>query len=89
MRTALTDQFCDPDVDRSILAAEDHAQRAPAAAGAAWADLDRSIVDRAVWIPYANPGGVDLISKRVGNYQHSPSDGLFANGVPLDLLWTH
>jgi ABC-type transport system substrate-binding protein len=82
-------QLCDPAIDRSIAAAEGLEQRDPAGAAAAWAALDRTLVDEAVWIPYSNPQGVDLISQRVGNYQHSPSQALLGNGVLLDELWTH
>ena len=75
-------RFCSPAYDRAFA----HAQRVQArdqnAARALWADLDRMATDSAAWVPTNNPRNVDLVSKRVGNFQHHP---LF--GVLLDQLW--
>jgi peptide/nickel transport system substrate-binding protein len=48
----------------------------------AWAQVDRAATDLAPWVPTITPRNVDLVSKRVGNYQHHR---LF--GVLLDQLW--
>jgi hypothetical protein len=39
-------------------------------------------VDRAPAIPLLVPQGIDLVSKRVGNYQHNP-----ARWIILSRLW--
>ena len=83
-------EFCSQKVERRI----DHALRLqatdPAKAGAAWAAVDRQIVDQAPTIGLLVPQGVDLVSKRVtttsstrcgasssascGSSDHSPGD---------------
>jgi ABC-type transport system substrate-binding protein len=67
-----TPEFCNPELDRRI----DHAlglqATDPAKAGAAWAAADRQIVDQAPAIGLLVPQGIDLVSKRVGNYQRNP-----------------
>jgi hypothetical protein len=49
---------------------------------AAWAAVDRQIVDQAPAMGLLVPQGVDLVSERVGNYQRNP-----AWGVVLSQLW--
>ena len=44
----------------------------PDAARGLWERVDRQIVDQAPWVPLVNPKSVDVLSKRVGNYQYSP-----------------
>jgi YVTN family beta-propeller protein len=77
-----TSQFCNRELDRRI----DHALRLqttdPAKAGAAWAAVDRHIVDQAPAVGLLVPQGLDLVSKRVRNYQRNP-----AWGVVLSQLW--
>jgi DNA-binding SARP family transcriptional activator len=67
---------------RSVLVEELGIDPGPAAAGAAWAAADRQIVDEAPAIPLLVPQGIDLVSKRVGNYQHNPP-----LGAVLSQLW--
>ena len=75
-------EFCSQKVERMI----DHALRLqatdPAKAGAAWAAVDRQVVDQAPTIGLLVPQGVDLVSKRVTNYQLNP-----VWGVILSQLW--
>jgi hypothetical protein len=52
------------------------------AGAAAWASVDRMIVDRAVAVPYANNLALTLLSRRVGNHVVNPQWG-----VLLDQLW--
>jgi peptide/nickel transport system substrate-binding protein len=54
----------------------------PAKAGPAWAAVDRQLVDRAPAIGLLVPQEVDLVSSRVGNYQHNP-----VWGTILSQLW--
>jgi peptide/nickel transport system substrate-binding protein len=75
-------EFCSRELDAKI----EHALRLqatdPAKAGSAWAAVDRQIVDQAPTIPLLVPQGIDLVSKRVGNYQRNPPWG-----VILSQLW--
>jgi len=52
------------------------------AAAKLWTEVDRDLTNLAPLVPTYTPRNVDLVSKRVGNYQHHP---LF--GVLLDQLW--
>ena len=51
----------------------------PAAAGPLWADIDRSIVDKAPWVPTHTSKGLSFVSKRVGNYHYNPEWGVLLN----------
>jgi peptide/nickel transport system substrate-binding protein len=72
--------FCDAKIDR--LAAKAGAEPSPAAAGDAWARVDRAIVDQAPAVPLYTLRAVDFVSKRVGDYVYNPE-----YGVLLDQLW--
>jgi peptide/nickel transport system substrate-binding protein len=61
----------------SVLQAQDQD-----AAAKLWGEVDRDLTNLAPLVPTYTPRNVDLVSKRVGNYQHHP---LF--GVLLDQLW--
>jgi peptide/nickel transport system substrate-binding protein len=54
----------------------------PRAAEPLWRQVDRRVVDLAVWLPLFNPKQVDLVSRRVGNYRWSPQLHLMPS-----LLW--
>jgi ABC-type transport system substrate-binding protein len=41
------------------------------------------ITDQAPWVPLFNSTGLDILSKRVGNYQYSPA----AIAMLIDQLW--
>jgi peptide/nickel transport system substrate-binding protein len=75
-------EFCRPAVDRKV----QHALRLQltdgAAAGGAWAEIDRTVTDLAPWAPMINDRGVDFTSARVGNYQYNPEFGPL-----LDQMW--
>jgi ABC-type transport system substrate-binding protein len=77
-----TSEFCDRELDGRIDHALSLQTTDPAKAGAAWAAVDREIVDQAPAIGLLVPQGVDLVSKRVGNYQRNPMWG-----VILSQLW--
>jgi peptide/nickel transport system substrate-binding protein len=74
-------QFCDPSIDRQIAAAVTE-QANPDAARGVWERVDRQTVDQAPWVPLVNPKSVDVLSRRVGNYQYSVHMGML-----LDQLW--
>ena len=74
--------FCDADVDARIRKALRLQTLDPRAANAAWAQVDRAVVDRAPWVTATSPYDIGFVSRRVGNYQFSPQWG-----VLLDQLW--
>jgi YVTN family beta-propeller protein len=75
-------QFCDRVLERRIGRAMELEPSEPAAANRLWAELDRQISDKALWVPLYNVYGADLVSKRVGNYQYNPQ-----RGALLSQLW--
>ena len=76
-------EFCDRHIDRQSNRALVAQTTNPDAAPAAWQRVDRETVNAAPWVPLVNPRVIDVLSKRVGNYQYSPA-GL---GVLIDQLW--
>jgi len=54
----------------------------PLVAQRLWRQVDRHVVDLAVWLPLFNPKQTDLVSPRVGNYRWSPQLHLMPS-----LLW--
>jgi peptide/nickel transport system substrate-binding protein len=79
-----TSEFCSQQVERGIARALRLQTTDPAKAGAAWAAVDRQLVDQAPAIGLVVPQEVDLLSKRVGNYQHNPFGGAI-----LSQLWVN
>jgi peptide/nickel transport system substrate-binding protein len=77
-----TSEFCSQELESRIERALSLQTTDPAKAGAAWAAVDRQIVDQAPAIGLLVPQGVDLVSKRVGNYQRNP-----VWGIILSQLW--
>jgi peptide/nickel transport system substrate-binding protein len=77
-----TAEFCSRELEGKIEHAQHLQATDPVAAGPAWAAADRQIVDEAPAIPLLVPQGIDLVSKRVGNYQHNPP-----LGAVLSQLW--
>jgi peptide/nickel transport system substrate-binding protein len=75
-------RFCDPAIDARAREAGTIEQTDPAAAAGKWAGIDRAITDAAPYVALANPVGIDVLSRRVGNYQRHPQWGLL-----LDQLW--
>jgi peptide/nickel transport system substrate-binding protein len=78
-------EFCDRGLDRQINEALTAQVTNPYAARGLWERADREIVDEAPWVPLVNPKTVDVLSKRVGNYQYSPN----GFGMMWDQLWVH
>jgi len=54
----------------------------PQAARRIWEHIDQQSVDEAPLVPLVNPKIVDVLSKRVGNYQYNPMWSML-----LDQLW--
>ena len=80
--TTNASEFCDPAFDKQVDHAASLQAANPVAAAALWARLDRELTNLAIWLPTVVPNEVDLISRRVGDYQYNP-----VWGVLLDQLW--
>jgi ABC-type transport system substrate-binding protein len=78
------DRFCDPHLDSLVRDAEAAQATDPTRAVQLWQRADREAVDQAPWVPLTNTLGLDVVSARVGNYQHNPHWGIL-----LDQLWVH
>ena len=74
--------FCSRELDAKVKHATVLQAQDQDAAAKLWTEVDRDLTNLAPLIPTFTPRNVDLVSKRVGNYQHHP---LF--GVLLDQLW--
>jgi ABC-type transport system substrate-binding protein len=77
-----TAEFCNPRVDELIHEAEAAQVRNPARGADLWQRADRETVDQAPWVPLLSGVGTDVLSARIGNYQHNPEWA-----VLLDQLW--
>jgi YVTN family beta-propeller protein len=80
--TSNASEFCDPAIDRQIARADSLQTTNPPAADASWARLDRELTNLAIWLPTVTPDEIDLLSRRVGNYQYNP-----VWEALLDQLW--
>ena len=80
-RNSNASESCDPQIDREIKRAQACSSESPSGRRL-WELVDRETVDRAPWVPLVNPKVVDVLSKRVGNYQYSPAFGML-----FDQLW--
>jgi peptide/nickel transport system substrate-binding protein len=65
-------KFCDPAIDREINRAQSLQTSAPATASRLWTKIDGDLVAQAAWAPFANGDVLELVSRRVGNYQFNP-----------------
>jgi YVTN family beta-propeller protein len=74
--------FCDPGIDRQMRRAQAEQLSDPTGSRARWQRVDREITDAAPWVPLMVTKDVNFLSKRVGNYQYSPQ-----NGMLIDQLW--
>jgi peptide/nickel transport system substrate-binding protein len=74
--------FCDPAVDTKMTAATEAQAQDPAAATTPWQEVERAIIAQAPFVPAYNRSDVNVVSKRVGNFQYNPQWG-----VLLSLLW--
>jgi peptide/nickel transport system substrate-binding protein len=64
--------FCDRRLDAEARQAESARLTNPKRSAALWARLDHQLVDRAVWVPLISQGIIDVVSKRLRNYEFSP-----------------
>jgi YVTN family beta-propeller protein len=74
--------FCDSRIERRIEKATRLQVTDPSAAHDLWSSIEHDIVDRAPWVPLGNRYWVNLVSRRLGNFQVNPQWG------PLvDQMW--
>jgi peptide/nickel transport system substrate-binding protein len=76
-------EFCDPRIDGLIARATQAQGADPGTVQKLWARVDRSLADQSPWAPLYSLNTVNLLAKRVGNYQYSPT----GFGMFLDQLW--
>jgi YVTN family beta-propeller protein len=74
---------CDPELDRAMLRASSLQLTDPARAAAHWTKINRRLVDLAFWVPTVNIQDVEVVSKRVRNYQFSPVNQFLPDQVWL------
>jgi ABC-type transport system substrate-binding protein len=77
-------EFCDPSIDQLMNRAVRVQSTSLAKADPLWAKVDRRVTDAAPFVPLVTPTWVDVVSKRVHNYQRSP-----VIGVLYDQMWVH
>jgi peptide/nickel transport system substrate-binding protein len=70
---------CDPALDREMKRADSLELTDPATANAIWTSIDHLLTDEADWVPTENLREVDLVSKRLGNYEFNPVWGFLAD----------
>ena len=71
--------YCNPRLDREMQHAELLELSDPARASALWESIDRQLTDDAVWVPTVNQREVDLVSRRLRNYEYNPVWGFLAD----------
>ncbi len=72
-------EFCDQTAQNMMNAAETKEATDRNAANQLWAKVDQRVTDQAPMVVMYNPNNLDLVSKRVGNYQYNPQWGLLAD----------
>jgi ABC-type transport system substrate-binding protein len=75
-------EFCDRPLDGLVRVAEAARATDPTRSVKLWQQADQEAVNQAPWVPLVNGLGLDVISHRVGNYQHNSQWGAL-----LDQLW--
>ena len=64
--------YCDPKLDRAMQRATLLEADDPAHAAELWERIDHQLTDQAVWVTTVDLNGVELVSKRLGNYEYNP-----------------
>jgi YVTN family beta-propeller protein len=75
-------EYCDKKTDALVARAERLEPTDPEQAAIVWTQADRRVVDQAAYAPLYVLHSIDLVSRRVGNYEFSPQWG-----VLVDQLW--
>jgi peptide/nickel transport system substrate-binding protein len=75
-------EFCDRGIDRQTRRAQAEQLSDPTGSLALWQRADREVTDASPWVPLMIAKNVNVLSKRVGNYQYSPQMGML-----IDQSW--
>jgi peptide/nickel transport system substrate-binding protein len=75
-------EYCNPEIDAKIKEAALLQTSDPVRANALWGEIDKTLVDQAVALPWIAPRTRILVSARVGNYRNHPLWGPL-----LDQIW--
>jgi peptide/nickel transport system substrate-binding protein len=71
--------YCSPSLDRQMQRASQLELNDPAKAANTWTAINRQLTNNAVWVPTVNEREVDLVSKRLRNYEYNPVWGFLAD----------
>jgi YVTN family beta-propeller protein len=71
--------YCNPQLDREMHEAELLELNHPVKATALWATIDHQLTNNAAWVPTVNEREIDLVSKRLHNYEYNPVWGFLAD----------
>jgi len=71
--------YCSPRLDREMHQAEVLELNQPAKANALWTTIDHQLTDNAAWVPTVDEPQIDLVSKRLHNYEYNPVWGFLAD----------
>jgi YVTN family beta-propeller protein len=73
------DYVCNPALDRKMQNAEALELGAPASAHELWTSIDHALTSQADWVPTVTDREVELISRRLSNYQFNPVWGFLTD----------
>jgi YVTN family beta-propeller protein len=73
------DYVCNLALDAEMARALSFQLRDPRKASALWTRVDREITDQAYWVPTVTDRFIDLVSKRIRNYEFNPVWGFIAD----------
>ena len=71
--------YCSPALDHEMAEASNLELEHPAQATALWTSVDHQLTNEAAWVPTVNERDVDLVSKRLRNYEYNPVWGFLAD----------
>jgi len=71
--------YCSARLDHEMTEATNLELQHPAQASALWTSIDHQLTDQAAWVPTVNERYVDLVSKRLHNYEYNPVWGFLAD----------
>jgi len=68
-----------PPLDRQMQQASQLELGNPAKAAATWSAIDRQLTNNAIWAPTVSDREVDLVSRRLHNYEYNPVWGFLTD----------
>jgi ABC-type transport system substrate-binding protein/DNA-binding SARP family transcriptional activator len=76
-------EFCNARFDRQVDTAASLQATQPVAADSLWSRLDRKLIDLAIIVPTVTPNAVDVVSRRIHNYQYNPVWGALLDQLTI------